>query len=444
MKQVYGLAGAALERAYRLRRIRQVCAMLFVYAIFYICRLAFSASKKDMIEQGAYTAKEIGIVGSAMLIAYAIGKLVNGFIADRVNVRRYIMFGLFVSALANLIVGFHVTALMLAVVWFVNGFAQSAGAPCCVVALSHWWPKQRRGTYYGIWSCSNNLGEVLAYILTAGVMVWVGRVWGVNYAWRSCFWGAAAMGAVGIAAAWMFFGNSPEDEGLPPVPVDVSEAKIDTSGGQRIVLTTPAVWLIAIAGGLFAASRYAVIDWGIFFLQVKKGYSGTDAAMIVMVNSIVGAVSSGLSGIISDRFFKGSRQELAVSAGLMNVVALVLFMLVPGRHPWLDVLAMVLFGLAVGILLTFLGGLMAVDLVPKCAAGAALGIAGMGSYIGAGLQSAFSGCLVERGADGAATLMAHTFANGYTLDWLAVFWIGVAALSVVFTLAAGKCRRKMQ
>ena len=443
MTRVGDISGAALERAYARRRIRQVVAMLVVYAFFYICRLAFSASKKDMIEQGAYTTKEIGVVGSAMLIAYAIGKFVNGFIADRVNVRRYIMFGLFVSAFVNFIVGFHVPALMLAVIWFVNGLAQSTGAPCCVVSLARWWPKERRGTYYGIFSCSNNLGEVLAYVLTAGVMVWVGRAWGADYAWRSCFWGAAAMGWAGVAAAWFLFGNSPEDEGLPAIPVDAAEEKVDTAGGQKIALLSPVVWLIAIAGGLFAASRYAVIDWGIFFLQVKKGYAGTDAAMIVTVNSIVGAVSSGLSGIISDRFFKGSRQELAVGAGLMNVTALCLFMLVPGRHPWLDVLAMVLFGLAVGILLTFLGGLMAVDRVPKCAAGAALGIAGIGSYLGAGLQSAFSGCLVVRGADGTASLMGRTFANGWTLDYLAVFWIGVAALSVVFTLLAGRNRREI-
>ncbi len=85
MKRVGNIAGKALTRAYRMRRIWQVSAMLFVYAIFYICRLAFSASKKDMIEHGAYTAKEIGVVGSVMLIAYAIGKFVNGFIADRVK-----------------------------------------------------------------------------------------------------------------------------------------------------------------------------------------------------------------------------------------------------------------------------------------------------------------------------------------------------------------------
>ena len=161
---------------------------------------------------------------------------------------------------------------------------------------------------------------------------------------------------------------------------------------------------------------------------------------MISVNSIVGAVSSALSGIISDRFFKSSRQELALSAGVMNVVALSLFMLVPGRHVWLDVTAMVLFGFAVGILLTFLGGLMAVDRVPKCAAGAALGIAGMGNYIGAGLQSIISGYLVKRAPDGTATLSGHVFSNGWTLDWLAVFWIGMAVLSVFCVILSWRKR----
>ena len=214
----------------------------------------------------------------------------------------------------------------------------------------------------------------------------------------------------------------------------------NVASGQKIALMSVAVWLIALAGGFFAASRYAIIDWGMFFLQVKKGYGGEGAAAIVSINSVVGAVSSALSGIISDRYFKSSRKELAVIAGLLNVVALALFMLVPGRHVWLDVTAMVFFGSAVGILLTFLGGLMAIDYVPKCAAGAALGIAGMGNYIGAGLQSIISGYLINRAEDGTASLVGHTFANGWTLDYLAVFWIGMAALSVVCVLLAGKGR----
>ena len=165
------MEAAEINRKFRFCRFRQVSIMLLGYALFYVCRLAFSATKKSMIEQGAYTAKEIGYVGSAMLIAYAVGKIVNGFLADRANIRRMMAFGLFVSALANFLVGFHIPAMMLVVVWFVNGFAQATGSPCCVVSLARWWPNSRRGTFYGIWSCSNNLGEALAYVLTSVVMV---------------------------------------------------------------------------------------------------------------------------------------------------------------------------------------------------------------------------------------------------------------------------------
>ena len=164
-------------------------------------------------------------------------------------------------------------------------------------------------------------------------------------------------------------------------------------------------------------------------------------AVTALTIVVDGAVSSGLSGFLSDRFFRGSRNEIALMAGLLNVIGLSLFMLVPGCHVWVDVLAMVCFGLAVGVLLTFLGGLMAVDLVPRVAAGAALGIAGMGNYVGAGIQSIVSGYLVGRdAATGKAIMLGHTFANGYALDYLAIVWIGMAALSVLCALTVWRRR----
>lgn len=118
--------GLTLESRFTRARLRQIVAMVLVYAIFYVCRLAFSASKKGMIEVGSYTPTELGYVGSAMLFAYAIGKFVNGFIADRVNAKHFLMTGLSISVAVNLLVGFHLPALVLAAVWFVNGFFRRA------------------------------------------------------------------------------------------------------------------------------------------------------------------------------------------------------------------------------------------------------------------------------------------------------------------------------
>ena len=86
---------------------------------------------------------------------------------------------------------------------------------------------------------------------------------------------------------------------------------------------------------------------------------------------------------------------------------------------------MVLFGIGIGVLICFLGGLMAVDIAPRNASGAALGVVGIASYIGAGLQDVMSGILIE----GQKNVVNGTDVYDFTyINW---FWIGAALLSVV-------------
>lgn len=106
-----------------------------------------------------------------------------------------------------------------------------------------------------------------------------------------------------------------------------------------------------------------------------------DASFIISICPVCGIVGTIFSGVISDKLFGGCRNVPALIFGLMNVLALSLFLLVPGVHFWIDVLAMVLFGLGIGVLICFLGGLMAVDIAPRNASGAALGVVGIASYI---------------------------------------------------------------
>ncbi len=495
-----------VNRRYKRYRWEQAVSMTLGYAIFYVCRLSFSTTKKSMIDGGWYTAKELGVVGSAMLVAYAFGKFAHGFLADRANIRRYMGFGLFVSALMNFTVGWYVPAFVLIGLWFVNGFMQACGATCSIVGISRWYRKRERGTFYGIFSMSNNFGEALSYLLTSFVMVWAGKWFdadpqmvdghlGTGAAWRSGFWGAAFLGVVGVMLLSKFFHDSPESEGLPSVPEWAHEppdavekaAAGDVKKGQMLALKNWAIWMIAIGGGLYAMTRWAIIDWGMFFLQVKKGYTSTTAAMIITINSIVGGFSSAACGYITDRFFHGKRDGFVFIAGLMNITSLSILMFGPAGCVWLDVFAMVLFGLACGILLTFLGGLMAVDLAPRIATGAALGIAGMGSYIGSGIQSVFSGCLIKKlpeavetvrlgldakgvdqgvirvftdgsklmpsgawiGANGESInrfydFTVNLFGHTYTVDWIAMFWIGAAVLSMLCALSVWNARPKQE
>lgn len=180
--------------------------------------------------------------------------------------------------------------------------------------------------------------------------------------------------------------------------------------------------------GKYIVSGLAAIAAGTNFVQAQKGYSTLDASFIISISSICGIVGTVFSGIISDKLFPGSRNFPALIFGLMNVIALCLFLLVPGVHFWVDALAMVLFGLGIGVLICFLGGLMAVDIAPRKASGAALGVVGIASYIGAGLQDVMSGILIE----GHKTVVNGV--DSYDFTYINWFWIGSALLSTLLAL----------
>jgi OPA family sugar phosphate sensor protein UhpC-like MFS transporter len=438
------VTGTHAEQALKYRRLRisAVFVMVVVYGLYYVCRLSLNVMKKPLVDSGYLTTEQLGYIGSALFFAYAVGKCVNGFLADRSDIRKFMSFGLFVSALANFALGFHMPALLFAMLWGINGYAQSMGAPASVVGLARWFCNRERGTYYGFWCTSHNLGEALTYVLTSLVVT--------SFGWRWGFTGAALFGLVGVVLAWVFYRDSPQSEGLPSIiewsgePTQPEFAKEHASvwAGQRAVLTNWAVWMIALSSAFIYVARYAINSWGIYFLEMKKGYTNLEASSIISVNAVCGLAGTLFCGVISDKLFGGRRNAPALIAGLMNTVALCLFLLVPGAHKSVDVFAMVLFGTSIGVLFCFLGGLMAVDVAPKNAAGAALGVVGVASYLGAGVQDIVSGYLIKSQGSVEGGKTVYSFAHfaytlggrSYQIDHIVLFWIGASVLSVLCAL----------
>jgi OPA family sugar phosphate sensor protein UhpC-like MFS transporter len=397
----------------------------FGYGLFYVCRLSISVVKKPLVDGNILTENELGIIGSALFFSYAIGKFVNGFLADRVNIRHFMATGLIISSIVNIVLGFSHTFWVFVVLWGINGWVQSLGSPCCVVGLSRWFTDRDRGSYYGFWSASHNIGEALTFIATAFVVSIAGWRWG--------FEAAGLAGLVGAVIIILFLHDSPTGKGLVPV-MPAKELGKSTGAMQLEVLKNPFIWILALSSACMYISRYAINSWGIFFLENEKAYTTIEASSIIGVSSVCGIIGTVLSGFLSDRLFKGSRNLPALLFGICNTVAITLFVFVPKGYFALDILSMVLFGLSIGALICYLGGMMAVDIAPKKASGAALGVVGIASYIGAGIQDILSGNLIGD---------SKTMINGvaaYDFSSIRYFWIGAAALS--FMLCASLWKKK--
>lgn len=404
------------------------------YSIYYVCRLSMNIVRKPIVDDGIFTETELGIIGSCLFFVYAVGKMANGFLADRCNARRFLATGLLFTALINLVLGMTSMFLVFAVLWGLNGWFQSMGAPACVVSLNRWYSSKDRGTFYGFWSASHNLGEAITFITIALLVSWAG--------WRYGMIGAGIIGLIGFVIVLLFMRDTPQSQGYlldQNVVKDTNNTKAenkDFNQAQKAVLRNPAIWCLALASAFMYISRYAVNSWGVFYLEAQKGYTTLDASFIISISSVCGIIGTVASGLISDKIFKGNRNWPALIFGLLNVCALCLFLLVPGENFWLDATAMVMFGVGIGVLICFLGGLMAVDIAPRAAAGAALGVVGIASYLGAGLQDIMNGILIE----GHKTVNASGV-EVYNFTYVSWFWIGAAALSVILTLFVWNARR---
>lgn len=368
------------------------------------------------MDSGYLSETELGIIGGSLSFSYAVGKFVNGFFADRFNIRFLMSGGLLVAALLNLILGMHVLFGVFVVLWGINGWVQSLGGPCSAIALNRWFGDKQRGTVYGFWSASHNIGEAFTFIFIAFVVSMTG--------WQFGFLSAGMLGIIGAVLIFIFLKPFPHDA----IDGDVFVNRKEIGKKQLSVLKSGTIWLLALSSAFMYISRYAVNSWGVYYFEVEKHYSIVEASGLISISSICGIIGTVFSGLLSDKLFRGKRYIPACLASFMNLIALYLFLYIPDGGKLMDIVAMVLFGISIGILICYLGGLMAIDLAPKEATGAAVGVIGIASYMAAGIQDILSGFFIESKKQiiGGVEIIDFSF--------IRMFWILSAMVSLLLLI----------
>lgn len=403
------------------------------YAFYYVTRLNFSVVKKPLLNSGVIDAQQLGMMGSAFFITYAIGKFANSFLCDRLNVKKFMATGLFLSGLCTSLMGLTSTFTFLLILYGLNGWFQSFGAGPSIIALNQWFSNKERGTFYGIWFMSHNIGAAVTYMVTAVLVT--------KYSWQAGFLAPGIIVMVASVFLYMFLYDRPETYGLPNVAdfkgEEVTGAVKDktVSELQMMVVKSPAVWILGLASACCYITRYAIESWGIVYLTEAKGYSMLGASGLLSTMQMAGVVGTILGGFISDKVFNSRRNVPALIFGILYAASTAAFLWAP-QSDTIDLISMVCYGFSMGILVCFLGGLMAVDIAPRKATGAAMGMIGLFSYMGAALQENVTGYFINAN---------KTVVDGKTIyDFTAAgeFWVGAAVVSCLLALLVWNAKPK--
>jgi OPA family sugar phosphate sensor protein UhpC-like MFS transporter len=424
--------GAQVDALYRRYRFQVLIAITIGYAFAYTCRLALSVVKKPLIDEGIFSPEDLGLIGSALFYTYALGKLVNGFLADHANIKVFFATGVIASALINIGMGFSTVLTLSVALWALNGWFQGFGAPSGVVSLTAWLSNRERGRFYGVWSTAHSMGEGLTYYVVALFVVWLG--------WRAGFWVPGLICLLVGVGIYVLMKDRPVTLGLPAV----ADWKNDHLGRdaapqanvlklQFSILRIPAIWVLALSSATMYVTRYAIASWGILYLQEERGYSLAQASLFLTVNTLAGIAGCLLFGYLSDKLWNARRPPANFVFAVVELIGLALIFFGP-RNDLILLLAFVLFGVGLNGLITSLGGLFAVDIAPKKVAGAAMGLVGVFSYIGAAVQENISGSLIESGMRVIDGVRTYDFGPAI---W---FWIGSSVVSMLLAATLWKVR----
>jgi sugar phosphate permease len=376
-----------------------VWTLWLTYGAFYFCRTNLSAAVPGMqLSPGegglGLTSLEAGTILASLKIAYGLGQLLNGQLAERISPRRLLAIGMFGSAALNLLFGFSTGFYFLLFVWAMNGYCQSLGWPPTVRVVSNWVPVLRRGKAIGI------IGT--GYQVTLGITYLVAGQSAEYFGWRGALYVPATLLAGAGVFMLVFLREAPTVTPAAAAPGAVHTSLPAVPGtpwmtNVLLTLSNPALWLFGLSLGLLNACRYGFLDWGVSHLMSAQNIGVGKATLNYVVLAIGAVAGSFLAGLATDRFF-GGRRAPVICVLLVCLGTLTLFYESVSRaSAWGTIFLLVVIGFCIYGPQVLLVGTAPADLAKRGTSAAAAGFVNFIGYMGASAGDFVTGYVKERG-----------------------------------------------
>lgn len=389
-----------------------------LYASFYMCRYNFRWATPGMVSEFGFTKFQITGILSAWALAYGTGQLINGLLTDRIGGKPAMLIGAAGTICVNLIFGFASfagTFATFSLIWLMNGYTQSFGAPGMIKMNAAWFNRTERGTFAGIFGFMIQLGQFainnLAPVILAGFTV---GVWVVAQGdWRWLFRIPPLITAVVAILLAIFVKQTPEAAGYRGVIQHEGETagdKVTVSLRESFVtiFTHPLVWFYAVAYACTGAVRNSSDQLAILYFaeQLKLNMEAKPAAVFWTMNlmPLVAVGASFAAGIISDKVFNGHRSPVAMGLYFLETIVIliaagVIISGVVGPTPsgiFIGCIFLVLVALTANSTHAIVGTAAPMDIGGRKMAGFASGVVDSFQYYGTAIALPLTGWLIDR------------------------------------------------
>jgi len=272
-----------------------LAVMVGINFLNYLDRWVASAAAPLIQKEFVLTDFEVGLLGTAFLLVYAVAALPFGYWADRGIRKQIIGIGVTIWSLATVVSGFAGSYVQLFLSRAVLGIGEASYYPAGTSLMSDYFPRDTRGRAMSIWGAGTAFGIAVGF---AG-----GGIVAEKFGWRYAFFFTAVPGL--IVAALAISMREPIRGAAERLGPKIEEARHASVRAFLNLLRIPTLrWTILSQTVLFF-----VLASNAFWLptvlsrrfDMSVGKAGTLSGVVIVLGGLIGTLGGGW---LADRWAK--------------------------------------------------------------------------------------------------------------------------------------------
>jgi len=353
--------------------------LCFLAIILYLDRVCISVAGPRMQDALHIGPVAWGWVGTLFTLGYGLFEIPSGHWGDTLGARRVLTRIVIWWSAFTVLTGLVSSYPVLLAVRFLFGAGEAGAFPNAGVAISNWFPLEKRGRAFGLFTMCSQLGGALSPLLAVPIQQ--------AYGWRMSFY---VFGSIGVfwAAYWFWkFRDSPEGVAA------AGSHGMHLSWGT--LLTNSNVWYVMALAFCYVYTLGFFQTWLHTYLEKGRGFS-EQSLMLSSLPFVFAAAANLLGGLACDWLakrvgLKWSRRGVGIAGLLISAVFMGSAFLFTSQLPLILCLSMGYAGLTFQQPVVFTTCL---DIGGR-RGGAMLGLMNTAAQAGAAVSSAAFGYIVK-------------------------------------------------
>jgi len=412
-------AGFSNVRAHKLRWsiLLLICLM---YMIVFLDKGNISVVAPVLMRQFGFNKAGMGFIFSAFVLAYGLGQVPGGWLADRFGSRSILGGVVAVWSIMSVITGFGASYMAFIVTRFLTGLAEAGAFPAATRAMHSWFTKAERGFVQGVTHSFGRLGSAIVPPLGVSLML--------AFGWRAVFFFCGGIGIVWAVAFYALYRNRPEEHPW------ISRAELthllqgETAHEKRArpkvawrrLLSSPNMWFMMVAYGCYNYGIYFFTAWLPTYLVSYRHYSLAKMGLVAALPLLAGMVGDTVGGLLTDRILvRTNNLKLARKVVAIPALTLAAVFLIPAGLTNNPTTAVCLLAASLFCMECFIGPAWALPMdVGGEHCGTVAGLMNTAGNLGGSLSPVIFGVLVQKGLWAAPFLIQAGVLITGALVWL--------------------------